>query len=315
LIVAFRTMKLLAQLFQHRAMALGNAHASYNLLESSFYLSPKLLLDQVEECFNDGAAYLSLLQELAGRGSLLGQQPRCGTKEPAPVKVLPFCIRPPPGLELPLTQTSDETDTTLLWASDATADLLEQDPTRTCSHGSIHKRRAAGTKTSAPQSNQKPKSAKAAKKKQKEPLSELQPLPPGPCVGQAAQGGAGGHSGVSRKATCKFSFVGYNCEKHKDFDLVPRLIGREGCNMRAIATDDCKVRIRGRASAHFDVLRNGVAREADTPLQIALSCSNEKELEVAKQKVETLLSNISVHFYRCCRKMGWTPPAQLYKLI
>ena len=33
--------------FRHRAMAL-NAHASYNLLEGSFYLSPKLLLDQVE---------------------------------------------------------------------------------------------------------------------------------------------------------------------------------------------------------------------------------------------------------------------------
>ena len=43
--------------------------------------------------------------------------------------------------------------------------------------------------------------------------------------------------------------------------MYPSAPAPEG-NMRAIATDDCKVRIRGRASAHFDILRNGVAREA-----------------------------------------------------
>ncbi|CAE7366061.1 Zc3h3 [Symbiodinium natans] len=137
-------------------------------------------------------------------------------------------------------------------------------------------------------------------------------VPPGPCVGQAAQA----HARKDRRgrATCKFVFEGYR-DEHKNFDLVPRVIGRGGCNMRAIATENCKLRIRGRASAHLEKTRNGAAREADLPLHIALSCSDEAELEVAKEKLDTLLQGISVHFYRFCRKMGHAEPAQLYRLV
>jgi len=53
------------------------------------------------------------------------------------------------------------------------------------------------------------------------------------------------------------------------FDLVPRLIGRGGCNMRRIAEEtQSKIRIRGRGSGHLEV--DGV-REAPVPLMVAVT--------------------------------------------
>jgi len=54
-----------------------------------------------------------------------------------------------------------------------------------------------------------------------------------------------------------------------NFDLVPRLIGRGGCNMRKIAeTTGAKIRIRGRGSGHLEI--DGV-REAPVPLMVAVT--------------------------------------------
>jgi hypothetical protein len=53
------------------------------------------------------------------------------------------------------------------------------------------------------------------------------------------------------------------------FDLVPRLIGRGGCNMRRIANEtNAKIRIRGRGSGHLEV--DGKS-EAPTPLMVAVT--------------------------------------------
>ena len=34
---------------------------------------------------------------------------------------------------------------------------------------------------------------------------------------------------------CKFVFNGFDAKNHADFELVPRLIGRKGCNLRPIS--------------------------------------------------------------------------------
>lgn len=54
-----------------------------------------------------------------------------------------------------------------------------------------------------------------------------------------------------------------------DFDLVPMLIGRGGCNMRKIADRTrAKVRIRGRGSGHLEADNK---QEAPTPLMVAVT--------------------------------------------
>ncbi|CAK0799118.1 unnamed protein product, partial [Prorocentrum cordatum] len=58
------------------------------------------------------------------------------------------------------------------------------------------------------------------------------------------------------------------------FDLVPRLIGHRGCNMRRIATaTGAKVRIRGRGSGF---LEGKHMREAPTPLMVAIATRREE---------------------------------------
>jgi len=97
-----------------------------------------------------------------------------------------------------------------------------------------------------------------------------------------------------------------------NFQLVPRIIGRGGSNVKAVAKA-CggKVRVRGRGSGY----REGPSeREADLPLQAVLSCSSAEGLEIGVRLLTQLLSQTSEHFMQYCKKMQLKAPARFYVL-
>jgi len=100
----------------------------------------------------------------------------------------------------------------------------------------------------------------------------------------------------------KVIFPGFDAELHHDFDLVPRLIGRGGTNMRKIA-NACggTVRLRGPGTgAEQPRAKDGMASEV--PLHILLTCPDQASDEVGKQELVNLLDNIFVHFQRYLNK-------------
>ena len=67
-------------------------------------------------------------------------------------------------------------------------------------------------------------------------------------------------------------FKGYDLEKHAAFELVPRIIGRNGDNMKKIYRIGVDVRVRGRGSGWKEVKSPHGNYESDEPLQLAVSC-------------------------------------------
>ncbi|CAK9045001.1 unnamed protein product [Durusdinium trenchii] len=144
-------------------------------------------------------------------------------------------------------------------------------------------------------------------------LTPRSPLPLPKClVNNQVQRPANAKTAVKR-STCKILFPGFDLEQHEDFELVPRIIGRNGCNVRWIASSTCKVRVRGRGSGHLE-LENGQYKEADAPLQISLSCASSKELESTVEKVLKLMQVIESHFVRYCHSKGLRS-GKLYTLV
>lgn len=120
-----------------------------------------------------------------------------------------------------------------------------------------------------------------------------------------------------KRCTIKFVFDGIDMDRHADFDLVPRLIGRGGSHMREIA-QACggKVRIRGRGSGHKEQQKRGrPAEEADVPLQIVLSCRDWHSLEDGRLRLEEFLKGMCIHFERYCKRNRINPVPQLYTLV
>ncbi|CAE7350934.1 best-6 [Symbiodinium natans] len=87
-------------------------------------------------------------------------------------------------------------------------------------------------------------------------------------------------------------FKGYDLEKHAAFELVPRIIGRNGDNMKKIYRIGVDVRVRGRGSGWKEVKSPHGNYESDEPLQLAVSF---KETMV-------LLKGIAQHFHRFCEQ-------------
>jgi len=88
------------------------------------------------------------------------------------------------------------------------------------------------------------------------------------------------------------------------FDLIPRLIGRGGCNMRKIAeATGAKVRIRGRGSGHFEM--EGKA-EAPTPLMVAVTTDHADPAMFRKAIEMTIkeLKAVEGRFNSFCEKQG-----------
>ena len=100
------------------------------------------------------------------------------------------------------------------------------------------------------------------------------------------------------KGTYNFTvfFNGFDPEQHSDFEMVPRLIGRQGCNMKPIYSTGAMARVWG--------------GDGDM-LQLAVSCDTEDVMEAARLCVKQLLDGISFHFRRfCCKKQ--IPCPELY---
>ncbi|CAE8673238.1 unnamed protein product [Polarella glacialis] len=93
--------------------------------------------------------------------------------------------------------------------------------------------------------------------------------------------------------------------RDSDFDLVPRLIGRQVHHTHHIAA----VRIRGRGSQHMEC--SSGTQEADVPLQISLSTKSPEGFELGKKELEALLQDIGSHFTRYCRRKGIHPVPEL----
>lgn len=136
----------------------------------------------------------------------------------------------------------------------------------------------------------------------------------------AATGHVNSRSGRARRRchrfTCKFVFAGFDLEEDADFELVPRLIGRGGAHMRAVA-EACqgKVRIRGRGSGYMEQQKGGrPPAEAGVPLQIVVSCTERFHLEEGKRRLQALLQNLSLHFDRYRKMRGAEPPLALYSI-
>ena len=86
------------------------------------------------------------------------------------------------------------------------------------------------------------------------------------------------------------------------FDLVPRLIGCRGCNMRRIAAaTGAKVRIRGRGSGY---LEGKHMQEAPIPLMVAIATRHEAVAGFVRAVEMTLqvLHGLQESFHSHCRQ-------------
>ncbi|CAE8702826.1 unnamed protein product, partial [Polarella glacialis] len=92
------------------------------------------------------------------------------------------------------------------------------------------------------------------------------------------------------------------------FDLVPRLIGRGGCNMRKIAeATGSKIRIRGRGSGHLEI--DGKT-EAPTPLMVAVTTDRaDPEFLTVKE-----LKSVEGRYLAFCQKGGKQPASPCYSI-
>lgn len=106
------------------------------------------------------------------------------------------------------------------------------------------------------------------------------------------------------------------------FDLVPRLIGRGGQNMRKIAeATNAKIRIRGRGSGHLEVDGgNGKKQEAPTPLMVAVTTDKGdeagfraaieliiKELHATEQRYRSYIKKQQIPHEGPCYSVGLLP--------
>jgi hypothetical protein len=112
---------------------------------------------------------------------------------------------------------------------------------------------------------------------------------------------------------CTFVF-GIERDVALDFKLVPRLIGRNGNNMKRISKEcGAKVRIRGRGSGYLE--GQGKLGEADVPLQVALSCTNYEDMIKGRSLLSNLLDEIGFYFNEYCQNQGIAPPLRLHTLV
>lgn len=91
---------------------------------------------------------------------------------------------------------------------------------------------------------------------------------------------------------------------YEDFELVPALIGKGGCNMKEIYTKaKCKVRVRGRGSGHRE-LEGG--REAPVPLMAAVTARRDDAQDFVRAIKLTLsrLEAVTTRFREFCGERG-----------
>mmetsp|Transcript_109747 Transcript_109747/g.217956 ORF Transcript_109747/g.217956 Transcript_109747/m.217956 type:complete len:636 (-) Transcript_109747:92-1999(-) len=106
-----------------------------------------------------------------------------------------------------------------------------------------------------------------------------------------------------RKYTCRF-LIGI--ENDKEFQVVRRIIGAKGTNMKQIVKQtDAKLRLRGIGSGYFE----GTAqRESSEPLQLCVSCTSSDGYRTAVRLVEELLENVYNEYQHFCRENNRPEP-------
>lgn len=110
------------------------------------------------------------------------------------------------------------------------------------------------------------------------------------------------------KFTCKFEILIPN---DQEFQVVRRLIGSKGCNMKRIV-DSCKsgdqvgvkLRLRGRGSGYKEGPEN---KESDDPLHLCISATNQEGLKKACGLVTELINKIYEEYKKYCNKIGIVP--------
>jgi len=111
--------------------------------------------------------------------------------------------------------------------------------------------------------------------------------------------GAPAHVKGVRKYTCRY-LIGI--ENDKDFQVVRRIIGAKGANMKKIVKPtEAKLRLRGVGSGYFE---GAGQKESSEPLQLCVSCTSSEGYRMAQKLVEELLEGVYAEYRQFCRESG-----------
>ncbi|CAJ1335992.1 unnamed protein product [Effrenium voratum] len=159
------------------------------------------------------------------------------------------------------------------------------------------------------------------------PALPVPPPPSAPAEESRRRGKTGAYA-------AKFVFSGFDAQHHADFELVPRLIGRKGCNLRPIS-QGCRGKIRVTGWDGSQPMKFGSKSSTnDSPVEVTLTCHDQPSLDEGIRQLRVLLEDLSVQFERndwklhrwseafmssfsgsCyCYKRGITPVPDLYHL-
>mmetsp|Transcript_66060 Transcript_66060/g.137977 ORF Transcript_66060/g.137977 Transcript_66060/m.137977 type:complete len:408 (+) Transcript_66060:118-1341(+) len=104
-------------------------------------------------------------------------------------------------------------------------------------------------------------------------------------------------------------------EEARDFQLVPRLIGANGRNMKGIVdTYGAKIRIRGRGSGYYETKGPRGMREADIPLQMVYRAEDKANFEAGLAALTEQLEAMGQRFARFCESRDTAPPSSFYEV-
>jgi len=138
------------------------------------------------------------------------------------------------------------------------------------------------------------------------PLSPMEGTPPPnsySMMNATPDGKAPAHVKGVRKYTCRF-LVGI--ENDKDFQVVRRIIGTKGSNMkRIVKQSEAKLRLRGVGSGYFE---GAGQKESSEPLQLCVSCTSPEGYRTAVSLVEELMEGVYTEFRAFCQESGRPEP-------
>lgn len=120
---------------------------------------------------------------------------------------------------------------------------------------------------------------------------------------------AAGAQAPNRKSSRKprlWAHIYLHMQGVPEFDLVPRLIGRGGCNMKKISEETkAKIRVRGQGSGHLEENgRGGPKAEAPTPLMVAVTTdfADGTSFKIAVGQIVKVLQGVEQKFRAHCLK-------------
>jgi len=116
-------------------------------------------------------------------------------------------------------------------------------------------------------------------------------------------GKAPAHVKGVRKYTCRF-LVGI--DNDKDFQVVRRIIGAKGSNMkRIVKQSQAKLRLRGVGSGYFE---GAGQKESNEPLQLCVSCTSAEGYRTAVSLVQELMEDVYREYRTFCQETGRPEP-------